>query len=459
MACIVLENGRALIAKRAWRDLAIKPRAATTEILDNGPGSRRTRQTIETIYQKKWVVSRHKEAPLLQEREQFLVHCQQQGTSYKALQNMAAELLAVIRLLRMEELREVGLGEIKQAAKRWVEVQRSNPRARSYANSADYFIFVAKKWLRFQGKLRIPSPPRARFADELDDFVSFMATEQGLSPMSIRSHRWKTAKFLEWFTNRHRLLSSATLDDVDEFLAFKADNGWNRESVSTAAQALRSFFRYVERRDWCKPGIAAGIQGPKIYRCAGLPEGPTWEDVQRILQSSKGESPAALRARAILFLIAVYGLRSGEVQRLLLEDIDWRAETFVITHSKRGGSQLYPLRPDVGDAILKYLTNVRPRTSCRNVFVTISPPYRPLNRSTMYCIVSTHLTRLGIQCPKKGPHSLRHACATHLLQQGASFKEIGDILGHRHTNSVGAYAKVDLNALRTVANVSLGGLL
>jgi integrase/recombinase XerD len=175
----------------------------------------------------------------------------------------------------------------------------------------------------------------------------------------------------------------------------------------------------------------------------------------------KAQKAAARRrsARAILLLVALYGLRSGEVSWLLLDDIDWRTETFVITHSKRGGSQLYPLRRDVGDAILKYLTKVRPRTSCRNVFVTISPPYRPLNRSTLYCIVSTHLNRLGIQCPKKGPHSLRHACATHLLQQGASFKEIGDILGHRHTNSVGAYAKVDLNALRTVAKVSLGGLL
>jgi len=177
------------------------------------------------------------------------------------------------------------------------------------------------------------SPLRARFANELDDFVAYMASEQGLSPISIRSHRWKTSKFLEWFANRHRLLSSATLDDVDEFLAFKANNGWNRESVSTAAQALRSFFRHAERRGWGKAGIAAGIQGPKIYQYAGLPEGPTCDDVRRVLQSSKGSSPAAVRARAILLLVAVYGLRSGEVRRILLDDIDGRAETFVVTHS------------------------------------------------------------------------------------------------------------------------------
>src|SRR5262245_14447570 len=111
--------------------------------------------------------------------------------------------------------------------------------------------------LRFHGKLRMPYPPRARFADEVDVFVAYVQAEQGLSPISIRSHRWKTSKFLDWFADRHRRLSSASLGDVDEFLAFKANNGWNRESVSTAAQALRSFFRHAERRGWCKPGIAA----------------------------------------------------------------------------------------------------------------------------------------------------------------------------------------------------------
>ena len=67
--------------------------------------------------------------------------------------------------------------------------------------------------------------------------------------------------------------------------------------------------------------------------------------------------------------------------------------------------------------------------------------------------------RAGLRFRHSGPHSLRHACATRLLQEGASFKEIGDVLGHRGLESVGIYAKVDLNALRLVANLDLGGLL
>jgi integrase/recombinase XerD len=69
------------------------------------------------------------------------------------------------------------------------------------------------------------------------------------------------------------------------------------------------------------------------------------------------------------------------------------------------------------------------------------------------------MAKLGIRCRRRGPHTLRHACATHLLQEGASFKEIGDFLGHRNSESVGIYAKVDLSMLRKVAEVDLGGLL
>jgi integrase len=145
------------------------------------------------------------------------------------------------------------------------------------------------------------------------------------------------------------------LRDVDDFLIFKGANGWSRKSAHGYADALRSFFRYAEKRGWCKSGIGEGITSPRIYAQEGLPEGPEWKDVQRLLKVIKGNNAAALRARAVLFLLAVYGLRSGEITRLLLSDFDWRSETFTVNHSKRGGTQKYPLQREVGDAILAYI--------------------------------------------------------------------------------------------------------
>jgi integrase/recombinase XerD len=412
---------------------------------------------LETIMKRN--VLRHKQAPLWKEREQFLLHLQRQGTSRKSLVNIAGELLHIVRTLRMGELRDINLEEISEAATRWAREQRSNPRAKTYAASESYFIQVAKKWLRYHGRLKTPAPSHHPFADQLDDFIQYMTEEQGLSPASVKSHLWKASTFLRWFATRRRSLSAATLDDADEFLAMKGAAGWKRRSVKTTAQALRSFFYHAERRGWCRRQIASGIKGPIIYRYADVPEGPSWDQARLILQSTEGSRPHELRAKATLFLFAIYGLRSGEVARLLLDDFDWRAEIFTVTHSKRGGQQQYPLRRDVGEAILQYLKHARPRTACRNVFVTLRPPYRPIGGSVLYCIVRTHFDRVGVRCAKRGPHSLRHTCATQLLRQGASFKEIGDLLGHRSADHVGVYAKVDLSTLRAVADVSLGGLL
>jgi site-specific recombinase XerD len=160
-----------------------------------------------------------------------------------------------------------------------------------------------------------------------------------------------------------------------------------------------------------------------------------------------------------LFFLAVYGLRSGEISRLLLSDFDWRLETFTVNHSKRGGVQKYPLQREVGDAILEYIQRARPRTSCRNLFLTLKPPYRAIGGSALWKITSRGMETAGIRCRRRGPHCLRHACATHLLEQGASLKEIGDLLGHRDFRSTSIYAKVHLQQLRRVADFDLGGLL
>jgi site-specific recombinase XerD len=414
---------------------------------------------LDTLLELPFALNRHRDAPLLEERLSFLKYLQERGTSRAALRNVSGQLLHVIDLLKLETLRDVSVDEVKGAARRWGEQQRTNARARTYVRTESYFEYVAKKWLSFAGRLKSPPTQVTWFTDHLEDFARRMMEEQGLSPLSVRSHCWKASTFLTWFTARHTCLSHVRLQDVDEFLTLKGTDSWNRTSVSVAAQALRAFFRHAERRGWCKAGIAGAIQGPRRYVHEGLPEGPTWEEVQRLLHGIEGSSPSALRARAVLSLFAIYGLRSGEVSRLLLSDFDWSAETFLVTHSKRGGRHLYPLQHEVGEAILEYITKARPRTECRHLFVTLHVPYRSVAATSLWAMTSQRLKAAGISCRRSGPHSLRHACATHLLQEGVSLKEIGDLLGHRSAMSTAIYAKVDISMLRRVADFDLGGLL
>ena len=113
----------------------------------------------------------------------------------------------------------------------------------------------------------------------------------------------------------------------------------------------------------------------------------------------------------------------------------------------------------VGEAIVRYLQQVRPCCARREIFLTLKAPFRPLSAGALYHLVSSRLSELSIQSQRRGPHSLRHACAGHLVAEGLSLKEIGDHLGHRSAYATRIYAKVDLAGLREVGNFELGGLL
>jgi integrase len=198
---------------------------------------------------------------------------------------------------------------------------------------------------------------------------------------------------------------------------------------------------------------------PRVYQHELLPAGPSWEVVQQLMQSTAGNRPVDIRDRAILMLLAIYGLRSEEVQRLQLADLDWDREVITIVRPKPRRTQQFPLTSTVGAAILRYLQEVRLHRPARHVFLTVRAPYGPLSRSALWKAVRDRLRPLQGSLRHHGPHALRHACATHLLAQGLSMKAIGDQLGHRDPDSTRLYAKVDLAGLREVAELDLGGLL
>ena len=164
----------------------------------------------------------------------------------------------------MEKLRDVSQAEIHRAAQCWARQQRSNPNAHSYDNSASFFIYAAKKWLCFHGRLKPSSAPRTRFADQLGDFAFYMTRRtravSAVRPITLP----EDVEVPELGWERHRLLARVSVADVDEFLAMKGAAGWNRKSVSVAAQALRLSSGRRETRGWCAAGFAKGIQAPSI---------------------------------------------------------------------------------------------------------------------------------------------------------------------------------------------------
>jgi integrase len=106
---------------------------------------------------------------------------------------------------------------------------------------------------------------------------------------------------------------------------------------------------------------------PRVFQHETLPSGPTWDIVQGILHATAGDHPTAIRDHAVLMLLAVYGVRSREVARLRLSDIDWQQEAIAFTRSKGSARHLFPLRRSVGAAIIRYFKKVRPESPHREV--------------------------------------------------------------------------------------------
>jgi integrase/recombinase XerD len=411
---------------------------------------------FDELFKYHSVVSRHREAPCTRERESYLAHRAKDGISPATLRRLARELLVIVREMDLRHA-AISLEAIESAAERWARRQRRRGRAGILCWSRGLFVQVAQDWLQFLHRLQKPEGPTVPYAALIQDFTLFLRCERGLSAKTIRNYSWFAECFLDWIHARERSFSGVSVLDVDAFIG-QHHCSWSRVTSACCAKSLRAFFRHAERLGWCISGIAAAIETPRIFTQEALPAGPDWESVNSLINSADRECSLDIRDRAILMILSAYGFRSGEVAQLRLGDLDWERERIHVRRSKQRRTQEYPLVYPIGAAILRYLQESRPRTSRREVFLTVKAPFRPLSAGGMYHIVSSRMVRLGIKSVHQGPHALRHACAMHLVAEHFSLKEIGDHLGHRSAFSTRTYAKVDLAALREVATFDLGGL-
>jgi site-specific recombinase XerD len=143
---------------------------------------------------------------------------------------------------------------------------------------------------------------------------------------------------------------------------------------------------------------------------------------------------------------------------MTLDDIQW--ETGLLTVRGKGlRHETLPLPQDVGEALAYYLRYWRPQCKTRRVFIRLRAPHQGFTTSAAICdVVRRALARAGLNPACKGAHLLRHSLATRMLGNGASLAEIGDILRHRQPQTTQIYAKVDVKALRTLAQPWPGGV-
>jgi integrase/recombinase XerD len=176
----------------------------------------------------------------------------------------------------------------------------------------------------------------------LQEFLTFLRQERGFADATIVNRQRSLTPFLAWLVGQCIPLSAVSPVVITKYFTGAVAGRWKRNSVSFHVQSLRSFFRYASSRGWCAAGIADSIDAPRLYTYENLPQGPSWEEVKKLVTSVNGTSPGQIRSRCAILLCAVYGLRVGEVRRLCLEDIDWAEEKICCGALNRGESNLIP---------------------------------------------------------------------------------------------------------------------
>ena len=311
--------------------------------------------------------------------------------------------------------------------------------------------------LRLAQKRWPPEPPPSGPGEVLcrtvcNEYQEWLRVQRGLAKASIDGLMWEGRPFLSWYTERSHATSfmGLSIRDIDAYFEMRAP-GLRRRSLKEVAERLRSLMRFLHRTGRIAADLAPQIMGPVLYAYETIPSALSSDQISAVLQTTRDDrSPMGLRDYAILLLLSTYGMRAGEITGLRLEDIDWRAETLRIRHSKTGARSLLPLMAPVGKALLNYLRRGRPKTEIREVFIRTRAPYRPLSR--IYSEVRRRLEAAGAKPSGKcGPHAFRHARAVSLLRASVSRKVIGDLLGHRSEEATLPYLKLATEDLRAIA--------
>lgn len=304
-----------------------------------------------------------------------------------------------------------------------------------------------------------PPSPIPRFAPEsmlgevLRGYDEWMREVRGLC-LSTRENRIAEAlRFMKSLRIEDRAAWSGdvSIAGIDAYIASRTVSRCTRGSLKLATVDLRSFLRYLKISGWIKNDLSSEILVPKCYKLENLPQELAAEHVDKVLEATRADHSAiGRRDYAILTLLATYGLRAGEVIGLRLEDIDWKNDLLRVRRGKSGAYAELPLLPHPGNAILAYLRHGRPKTGARQVFVRAVAPHTGLAALTTQ--IRERLAVVGATSPgRRGPHAFRHARAASLLRRGVTIKEIGDVLGHRSTESTAAYLRLAMDDLRTVA--------
>ena len=281
---------------------------------------------------------------------------------------------------------------------------------------------------------------------EAEEFLSQLIYARGLSDNTREAYRRDIEAFSRYLEERGVTdLDAASRADVAGFLAFEHETGFADATVTRRLVALKVFYAWLCDEGELSADPTEALSRPR--QAMRLPDSLTEAQTRALVTAFEGDSPLALRNRAMLELLYACGLRASELVSLGLDDVHLD-EAFLRCTGKGDKQRVVPIGGSAVAALRAYLAGARPGFAAHgdDGSVFLSARGRGLTRETLWRVVTEAARRSGL-AGRVHPHTLRHCFATHLLSHGANIRAIQEMLGHADVSTTQIYTHVDAERL------------
>jgi site-specific recombinase XerD len=276
-------------------------------------------------------------------------------------------------------------------------------------------------------------------------YLQHLRNEACLSEATISNKRLYLLNFNAYIEERRIVLNNL---DIDTIVDFYAHQNYSLASKHNCNSTLRLFLRHAYDSGATTSDRSFCILPDNYNKQRKLPTTYKEEEIKRVIGAVERASSIGKRDYLVLLLASEFGWRSSDIVNFCFDQIDWDNNTISVKQHKTGVYEIYPLLSSVGNAIIDYLKNWRPKTDAHEIIVSSErgKKGKKLSAPTMHSIVTKYMARANISNwkeKKHGTHSLRHSLASNLLKKNVSIPIISSVLGHQSTESTKTYLSID----------------
>ncbi|MEK7849969.1 MAG: site-specific tyrosine recombinase XerD [Candidatus Omnitrophota bacterium] len=283
----------------------------------------------------------------------------------------------------------------------------------------------------------------------VDLFLDYLNVERGLSLNTLVSYRRDLNTYLKFLDSiAKKTVSATSREDIRDFMMHRKDKGLSVNSIARNLAALRTFYRFLAREKLIKADVSSYIDSPKLWK--RIPDILSFDEVERLIESSDLNKPQGIRDRAIMELMYATGMRVSEVSYIKVSDVHMDVG-FVRCLGKGKKERIIPLGRKAIVAIARYLEKVRPDqlkgSGSAELFLNRSG--KRISRVSLWKLIKGYARKAKIKKEMR-PHILRHSFATHLLERGADLRSVQEMLGHASISTTQIYTHVTQDRLKSI---------